>query len=299
MKVLITGATGYIGFNAAIAYRRAGHEVWGLVRSADKASMLMRHEIHPVFGTMEKPESYLSVAQESSILVHAAADYRGDMSGLDKKTVEALLGTVGRGPRPKTIIYTSGCWVNGSTGRKLVNETMPLNPPKLVAWRPAVEKLVMEAEGVKGIVIRPGVVYGKKGGLTAMWFAAAYKEKALSAVGDGSNYWAMVHVDDLAEAYVAAGESSLDGEAFNVNDRSRWTVSDMVNAVARVTGYGGEIKLFPVQEASKTMGDLAECLALDQYVDDRKAYHLLGWQPRHRGFVDEVETYFESWKAFQ
>ncbi|MBI3873363.1 MAG: hypothetical protein HY304_09855, partial [candidate division Zixibacteria bacterium] len=50
-------------------------------------------------------------------------------------------------------------------------------------------------------------------------------------------------------------------------------------------------------EASKTLGSYAECLALDQHVDSRKAVRLLGWQPAHGGFVDEVETYFAAWKA--
>jgi hypothetical protein len=47
------------------------------------------------------------------------------------------------------------------------------------------------------------------------------------------------------------------------------------------------------------MGDFAECLALDQHADGRKAVRLLGWQPKHGGFVDDVETYYRSWQAAQ
>ncbi len=45
MRVLVTGATGYIGFNVAQAFRRHGHEVWGLVRSRDKANEYLRCEL--------------------------------------------------------------------------------------------------------------------------------------------------------------------------------------------------------------------------------------------------------------
>jgi hypothetical protein len=45
------------------------------------------------------------------------------------------------------------------------------------------------------------------------------------------------------------------------------------------------------------MGDFAERLTLDQIADNRKAMRMLGWQPRHLNFVDDVETYFVSWKA--
>jgi nucleoside-diphosphate-sugar epimerase len=298
MKVFITGATGYIGFNVSMAYRRAGHEVWGLTRSEEKARLLARHEIRPVMGSMQQPGSWEAAAQNCSVLIHAAVDYQTDPFALDKQTVEFLLSLSGKGSRPKTLIYTSGVWVYGSTPGMLVDETTPLNPPKMVARRPATEQLVLNAGGMRGLVIRPGCVYGHQGGLTGMWFAAANANE-LTAVGDGSNRWTMVHADDLADAYLRAGESGLSGEVFNITDRSRWSVGEMLAAVARVTGYAGKIKFIPVAEAAKSMGDFAECLALDQHVDARKAVRLLGWQPKHGGFVDDIAAYFMSWKAAQ
>jgi len=298
MKVFITGATGYIGFNVAMAYRRAGHEVWGLTRSEEKARILSRHEIRPVVGSMQQPEGWGAAAKNCSALIHAAVDYQTDPFALDKQTVEFLLSLAKQGPQPKTLIYTSGVWVYGNTQGTLVDETTPLNPPRMVARRPATEQLVLTAGDVRGLVIRPGCVYGYQGGLTGMWFAAA-KEKALTAVGDGGNRWTMVHADDLADAYRRAGESGLSGEVFNITDRSRWSVGEMLAAVARVIGYAGKITFVPVAEAAKSMGDFAECLALDQHADGRKAVRLLGWQPKHSGFVDDAETYYMSWRAAQ
>jgi nucleoside-diphosphate-sugar epimerase len=297
MKVFITGATGYIGFNVAMAYRRAGHEVWGLTRSEEKSRMLARHEIRPVVGSMQTTDRWRDAAGECSVLIHAAVDYQTDPFALDKQTVEFLLSLAQRGPQPKTLIYTSGVWVYGNTQGMLVDETTPLNPPRMVARRLATEQLVLNADDAHGIVIRPGCVYGYQGGLTGAWFAAAVQEKSLSAVGDGGNRWTMVHADDLADAYLRAGQSGRHGEVFNITDRSRWSIAEMLQAVARVTGYTGKIQFVPVAEAAKSMGDFAECLALDQHVDGRKAVNLLGWQPKHGGFVDDVETYFMSWKA--
>lgn len=300
MKVFVTGASGYIGFHVAGALRRAGHEVYGLVRREEAAARLRRHEIRPVLGTMQRPDSFKHVALQCAVLVHCAVDYQADTFMLDRTTVEALIGYGEQGAQPKTVIYTSGVWVHGNTNGRLVDETAPLAPAKLVARRPATEELVLEAKHVRGIVIRPGCVYGKQGGLTGQWFAAAVRgEGTLHAVGDGRNHWAMVHVDDLADAYVRAAESGLKGEVFNVVDRSRASVREMLEAVARATGYRGEIRYVPLVEAAQTLGDLAECLALDQFVDGRKAERQLGWRPRHNGFIEEVETYLESWKAAQ
>jgi nucleoside-diphosphate-sugar epimerase len=298
MKVFVTGATGYIGFNVACAFRRAGHRVWGLARSREKARALEKHEIRPILGNLRQPETFQAAAEECSVLIQAAMDYSGDAVALDKQTLETFLSASKKGPQAKTIIYTSGVWVYGST-RRMMDEASVLAPPNFVAWRPAHEQMVLNARGVKGLVIRPGCVYGKQGGLTGMWFNGAYKEGALKAVGDGNNHWAMVHVDDLAAGYLLLAESAQPGEIFNLCDPSRWDVRQMVGAVADAARYSGEIHFVPLSEGTKTMGGFAEGLALDQHVDGRKAMRQLGWQPRHIGFVDEVEIFFHSWKAYQ
>lgn len=299
MKVFITGATGYIGFNVALAYRRAGHRVFGLVRSNEKAQLLRRNEITPVLGTLQDPQSYKSIAAECAVLIHAAVDYQADTAALDKQTVQTLIEIGKKGAQPKTFIYTSGVWVYGNTNGKVVDETTPLTPLKIVSFRPQIEKMVLESGEVQGIVVRPGCVYGKQGGLTAPWFQGAYVDKSMNIVGDGTNRWAMVHVDDLAWGYLFAGQSGLAGEDFNLVSSARFTVREMAEAVKRIAGFKGEINYIPLPEAMKSMGDFAEALALDQHVSGHKALRMLGWYPQHLSFVDEVELFFESWKAAQ
>jgi len=297
MQIFLTGATGYIGFAVSAALRRHGHRVWGLARNDTKAARLARHEIDPVIGDLADPQSYAGVAARCSVLIHTAFDYSAEGVAKDQLAIETLLEAGRRGAQPKTLIFTSGAWVYGDTGDQMVDETTPLNPIKLVAWRPAHEQLVLGASGVRSIVIRPGCVYGGAGGLTAPWFA---KPGGEAVVGDGRNRWTMVHLDDLADAYVRAAESSLGGgEIFNVTDRSRFTVLELATAAARAVGYKSEISPLPLAEARKTMGDFADALALSQHVDSGKAVRLLGWQPRHGGFLDEVEVLYRAWKALK
>jgi nucleoside-diphosphate-sugar epimerase len=299
MKVFVTGANGYIGLNVASAFRRAGHEVWGLVRSEKKARTIAAHEIRPVIGSMQHPESYRQIAEQCAVLIHAAVDYQADTFSLDRHTMEVLLEAGKRGSQPKTVVYTSGTWVYGDTLGKTVDEGASLKPATLVASRPDIEQMVLKASGVRGVVIRPGCVYGRQGGLTGMWFDGPDKGRLLQVIGDGNNRWAMVHVDDLAEGYLRAAESGLAGEIFNLTDHSSSTVRDMAAAVARATGYAGQTQFVPIDEASHILDGFAECLTLDQRVDSGKAARLLEWQPKHRGFIDEVDTYFQSWKAAQ
>lgn len=298
MKVFITGASGYVGSHVASAFRRAGHEVWGLVRSEAKGQRLSRKEIRFTQGTLQEPGSWLALAESCSVLVHCASDASGGDPWTLDRAVQALLNAADEGPRPKTFLYTSGVWVHGDTGGRLVDETTPLNPLPIVAPRAATEKLVLRAPGVRGLVIRPGCLYGGRGGMTGGWFAGA-EAGDVQVVGDGKNRWAMVHADDVADAYVRAAESGERGEIFNVTDRSRATVGDMAEAAARAAGHAGAIRFLPAAEASKTMGAFVDALTVDQHVDSRKAVSRLGWQPRHGGFSDEAATYYAAWKAAQ
>src|SRR5262245_61053052 len=192
MNVFVTGATGYIGSHVARAFRRAGHDVWGLVRNKAKAASLAEFEIMPVIGTLQDPASYRAAAERCGLLVHVAADYEGDIVGLDRKTVETLIASGERGARPKTLLYTSGTWVYGETGERRVDETAPLTPAERFAWRPETERLILESRSVRGLVVRPGCVYGGPGGMWGDWFGGAYEKKSVSIVGDGRNRWAIV-----------------------------------------------------------------------------------------------------------
>ncbi len=181
------GATGYIGFAVSAALRRAGYRVWGLARSETKSRRLAQHEIEPVIGDLADPKSYLDVASDCALLVHTAFDDSANGVAKDRTAIDALLEAGRRGAKPKTFIFTSGAWVYGDTGDRMVDETTPPNPPKLVAWRPAHEQMVLQAASVRGLVIRSGDVYGGSGGLTGQWFAGPSTGNPPLVVGDGRN----------------------------------------------------------------------------------------------------------------
>ncbi len=297
MKIFVTGATGHVGFHIALAFRRAGHHVWGLTRSKKGATRLDRHEIRPVDGSLQDPGSWKG-AEDAAVLVHAGFDSKADSWAVDRAAVVALLALANRGAAPKALLYTSGVWVYGSTGDGVADETTPLAPLPMSQPRVETEKRVLTAAGIRGIVMRPGCVYGYGGSLTGTWFAGA-AAGTLEVVGDGHNRWATVHADDCAGAYVRAASSGFSGEIFNVTDRSRAPVRRLVTAAARAAAFKGEIRWIPLEDARQKMGGFADALALDQHVESRKAVALLGWQPAHGGFEDEVETYYAAWKAAQ
>ncbi len=299
MNVFITGATGYIGFSVAQAFRRAGHQVWGLTRSAAKATVLAQQEIRPVIGSLQQPDSYEAAAEQCTVLIHCAADYQNDWAALDRQTIETLLAASRRGLQPKTLVYTSGSWVYGDSGGRRVDETAAPVQFVIGAHRPDIEQLVLNATSVRGLIMRPAMVYGKRGGMTSAWFAEAYRDQALNIPGNGHNHTSMVHVEDLAQGYVRAVESKAKGEIFNFADQSRSTLRDLATAAARAAGFMGQIHFMPLSLAAKRMGLDAEAYTLDLLVDAGKAHRLLGWEPKHYLFIDEADTYFKAWQAWQ
>jgi len=297
MDVFVTGATGYVGGAAARALRRAGHRVFGLARGDAKARILEAQEITPVLGDLADPTTYIGVAARCGVLIHAAFDGQARGIPKDRAAVEGLIEAGRRGAQPKTLIYTSGVWVHGDTRGALVDETSPLDPLPLVTWRPPHEALVLESDAVRGIVLRPGCVYGGAGGIPGAWFAAAGEGVPPEVVGDGANRWALVHIEDLGEAYRLAAECGLEREVFCVVERSYETVRDMAAAAARAAGLSGEIRSLPLVDARKSMGPYADALAAGQRIDGSKAERMLGWRPRHHGFVDEADTFYRAWRA--
>lgn len=288
MKVFVTGATGYIGRAVSEALRRRGHRVAGLTRSAAKAHSLAAAEISAVTGDMRDTAAWSGAASSADVLIHCAVEYSAEYEALDRRTVETLLAFGGK------VLYTSGVWQYGPGGPFEENQAFAGKP--LLPWRSEVEELVLAA---KGLVIRPGCVYGGAGGLTGLWFQGAAEQKSAPIIGDGANRWAVVHVSDVADLYVRAAESSLSGELLNAVDGSRFTVREMAEAASRAAGAGGAVTALTIAEAEKRYGGMAHGLALDQHVDASKAGRLLGWAPRFKGFPGDADLYFAAWHAFR
>jgi len=130
-----------------------------------------------------------------------------------------------------------------------------------------------------------------------MWFSEAKQSGTISVIDGGSNRWTMIHRDDLAESYVLAAEKELSGTVINVTDGTHYTVREMVEAAAKAADIEGIIASLPMAAAVSRWGALTEGLAVDQKISNERAVRLLNWHPRQLSFIDEIELYWEAWKA--
>ncbi|HYC30869.1 MAG TPA: NAD-dependent epimerase/dehydratase family protein, partial [Gemmatimonadales bacterium] len=276
MRVLLAGATGYIGTSVAEALRAAGHAVSGLARSDDAAARLAAMGLEAVRGDFADPPSVAAAARASDGTILAATS---GVPGIDAAAVGAVLAALAGSGKP--LIYTSGIWSYGDTGGRVVTETSHATPTPRVAWRSAVEREVLAAaaDGVRSIVLQPAVVFGRGGGLPAKWSDSARRDGAAKFVGTGENRWAVVHVDDLADLYVRALERAPGGTLLIASAGPSVRVADMARAASEGAGAEGRVTAWPVAQARRKLGDYADALALDQQASSRRAEELLGWKP--------------------
>ena len=286
MKVFLTGASGYIGTAVADRLRSAGHTITGLARSDATAKRLKAAGIEPVRGDFSNPATVGSAARAADGVISMATTYD---PAVDGPAVDAILDALAGSNKP--FVYTSGIWSHGDTGGKVVDESSPPHPAAIVQWRQAVEDRVRQAarRGIRTVVIRPAIVYGRGGGIPAGFVESARKEGAARYVGTGNNRWPFVHVDDLADLYLLALERAPAGSLLlGVAGPSR-PVRDVAAAASRGAGAGGRTVAWPLEEARQKLGPYADALVLDQQASGRRAQELLGWHPNRPDVLEDIE----------
>jgi len=288
MKVFLTGATGYIGTAVAERLRAAGHQLSGLARSDQAAARLDAAGVTPIRGDFTNPAAVASGARSANAVISMATTYDAQV---DAPAVDAILDALAGSNKP--FIYTSGIWVNGDTGGIVVDETSPPEPVELVAWRKAVEDRVLASagRGVRSVVIRPAIVYGRGGGIPAGFRDSARKDGAARFVGSGQNRWPMVHVDDLADLYLLALERAPAGTLLLAASGPAHPVKELAAAASRGAGRSGNTAEWPIEQARVELGSgYADALTLDQQASSRRAEDLLGWRPHRPGPIEDLES---------
>ncbi len=349
MKVLVTGATGYIGKAVARALAIREHEVLGLARSPHAAAILREDGITPVMGDFGDAGSLVDAVTNCSpdaVVSTASLGSKGGDSQTFARDHDAITTLVtALGDRGATLVFTSGSAVFGAFANGAVTDTiydestdLPLPrsvfapatahvPPMLaigfgeaMAARVDTECTVTSARGVRGIVIRPGLVYGNGGSYDLPSLITLARHHGYGVhLGAGSTLQSYVHIDDLAQLYCLAIERApagvtLHGTTGEVSQR------DLAASASHLIGAGGETRsltmngmlglngatragllvtrglpagiLRRIQAMSTpppTVGS-GISLCLNKRLSSAATQHLIGWTPSRTDILDDIKT---------
>ncbi|MBF4633766.1 NAD-dependent epimerase/dehydratase family protein [Agreia pratensis] len=289
MSIFLTGATGYIGSAVLRQLRLQGRDVTALVRSPEKAAKIEALGATAVIGDITDTELVTEQAIASDGVIHLAAP--GDDSSRDADDAFVTAVFAGLEGSDKRYVHTGGIWVWGSNSD--ITEDSPRNAPAIVAWREEIEKRVLGAQGVSTTLIAPAVVFGHGAGIAAL-FTGDHDGDATPAVkliGDGSQHWTTVHVDDLAELYILAFDLGESGSTYIGASGENPTVHEIGEAAAFGQGLDSRVEAQTVEETYARLGEpFADALLLDQQARGSAARIDLGWEPNGPSILDELRT---------
>ena len=234
MRVLVTGASGFLGGFVCRELCDAGHHVSALVRRPGSAPPRTHEVVGDITGDRAALDAAVAQAAPDCV-IHLAAEIASqrDAGRIHEVNVEgtrALLGACQAAGSPKFVFASTV--VTGDAGGALLDETSEL--PVQTAYgrsKQEGERLVRESP-LPGVVVRPSHVYGPGG-----WFVEEFVDRIrqpgrFAVIGGGRNLWDVVRVEDVAVAFRLAAEDAADGTTFHVVDDEPITFRDFVGLTA-------------------------------------------------------------------
>jgi nucleoside-diphosphate-sugar epimerase len=288
MRILVTGASGFIGGLLCERLIEEGHEVAALVRRPGSEPP----RTVPVRGDLLDGRS-LTVALRDSrpgCVVHLAAEIASQRNGTrveaanvqgTRSLVSACLelagGETASGPR---LVFASTV-VTGEAHGALLKEDEPL-PVSTPYGRSKQEgEQIVLGSGLPAVVVRPSHVYGPGG-----WYAHEIVPRLrqpgrFALVGDGRNMWDVVHVDDVVAALSLACTQARAGETYHVVDDEPIPYLDFMALTAQALGVGPPRRI-PVFLARLAAGrNAVDAVTRSARSCNEKIKRELGWRPRY------------------
>ena len=285
MKVVLTGATGFVGSHVLADLYKHGHEVTALVRDDAQADTVAARGATPVVVDLYDRPAVARLLGHADGAIHTASPGDATSADLDSAVVDAVTGAFAGTGRP--YLQISGLWIYGAN--PAITEASPFNAPAMVSWKEPIERRVLGATDIRGVVIVSSVAYGDSGGGIPGLLLGSPRDDAghLVMLGTGQQHWSTVHAADLADFFRRALENESARGRYVIGSGAHPTVAELTQAAAVAAGAPGAVPGSD-DEARARLGDyFAEVLLLDQGTDAARARTELGWYPSHPSLSDE------------
>ncbi|MGX1476755.1 UNVERIFIED_CONTAM: UDP-glucose 4-epimerase [Streptomyces canus] len=309
MRVLVTGAYGFVGNAVVRQLAQAGHDVIAMTHRPPASPLPSAPVVSTVHADLLKPEELRAAVRDADAVVHLAAltrvresfEHPDEYEAVNRGGTDALLDACAaehaRTGGALRFVQASTAAVYGVPEQQPVDEQTPPRPnspygkTKLAADEAVIRRATTAA--LEAVVLRAFNICGAVAGvgdsdlsriIPKAIAVAAGQASHIDINGDGSAVRDFVHVDDLARAYVLALAACEPGAhaVYNVGATGA-SVSDIIAATERITGQSVPVIHHPPQQEPLTM--LADTSLIRRELD---------WKPE-RSSLDEIIA--DAWKA--
>jgi nucleoside-diphosphate-sugar epimerase len=310
MRWAITGGAGFLGLHLARRLLADGHAV----RTLDLAPLddaQLERDVEELGGDVRDPADAARLAAGSDVLVHAAAALPIQASRESIRSVNvdgaAVMLAAALEAGVKRAVLISSTAVYGVPKHHPIAEEAPLvgvghyGESKIEAERVAEDA---GRRGLEVVILRPKTFIGpERLGVFEILFDWIREGRRIPILGDGSNRYQLLAVEDLVEVTVRAATGDVTGERFNIGATEFGTVRSDLEALIAHAGSGSRLRPVPARPAELALralerarlSPLAEwhyrTAHRDSFVDVSKAQRLLGFTPRLSNEQALCETY--------
>jgi len=306
----ISGGAGFLGLHLARKLVAEGHEV----RTLDLAPLddaELEHSVEELRGDVRDPGAAARLVDGADVLVHAAAalPIQASRESIRSVNVEGAAVTLAAAleARVGRTVLISSTAVYGIPKHHPLREDAPLvgvghyGESKIEA-----ERVARRAgrRGLDVVILRPKTFVGpERLGVFEILFDWIREGRRIPILGDGSNRYQLLAVEDLVEATLSAASAEVAGETFNIGATDFGSVRSDLEGLIAHAGSRSRLRPVPAKPAELALRtlELARLSPLaewhyrtahrDSYVDVSKAQKLLGYAPRLSNEQALCETY--------
>ncbi|MBV9195796.1 MAG: SDR family oxidoreductase [Solirubrobacterales bacterium] len=296
MRVFVTGASGHIASAVIPQLLNNGHQVVGLARSDASADAVAKLGAAVRRGDLDDLDGLEQAGTEADGVIHLAFKHELLLSGqFDSAVSSDLAATQALGEAlngsDKPFVTTSGtlmlamAGINDRPGAE--NDQIP-GGPRVDAANYTVG---LARHGVRSSVIRLAPMVHSDldhHGFTHALIEFARQNRVAAYVGDGSNRWPAVNTYDIGVLYRLAVEKGPAGATYHGTGDDGIPRKVIAETIANKLGV--ETKSITEEEAPHYLGFLASFASLDNPTTNAKTREVLGWEPTHTGWVEDVQT---------